>query len=146
MSARKSMTVQFYTQSIAKRAEALALVNSRATENFLNLSYARWLKLPIKHLNQPQKLYNHLLSSYHHHPPSGAGVLPSFQDIDDTLLISPPPPSSLFSVPKVTMLGTRFDLASPSRELSLATHPTLLADFAMLTPSTTPWSITWHHH
>jgi len=52
------MTIRFYTHSIAKRAEALALVNSGATENFLNLSYARWLKLPIKRLQQPQKLYN----------------------------------------------------------------------------------------
>jgi len=52
------MTVRFYTHSITKRAEALALVDSGATENFLNLSYARWLKLPIKRLQQSQKLYN----------------------------------------------------------------------------------------
>jgi len=29
--------------------------------------------------------------SYHHHPPSGAGALPSFQAIDDTPLVSPSP-------------------------------------------------------
>jgi len=52
------MTVWFYTHSIAKRAEALALVDSGATENFLNLSYTRWLKLPIKWLQNPRKLYN----------------------------------------------------------------------------------------
>ena len=52
------MTVQFYTHSITKRAEALALVDSGATENFLNLSYARWLRLPIKWLQQSWKLYN----------------------------------------------------------------------------------------
>jgi hypothetical protein len=48
--ARKSMTVCFYTHSIAKRAEGVALVDSGATENFMNLQYAQWLKLPIKWL------------------------------------------------------------------------------------------------
>jgi hypothetical protein len=52
------MTVRIYLHSIAKRAEAVALVDSGATENFMNLSYARWLKLPIKRLLQPRKLYN----------------------------------------------------------------------------------------
>ena len=33
-------------------------MDSGATENFLNLSYARWLRLPIKWLQSPQKLYN----------------------------------------------------------------------------------------
>jgi hypothetical protein len=41
-----------------KRAETIALVDSGATENFMNLSYAKWLKLPIKQLPQPRKLYN----------------------------------------------------------------------------------------
>jgi hypothetical protein len=52
------MTVQIYIHSTAKRAEAIALVDSGATENFMNLSYAKWLKLPIKRLPQPRKLYN----------------------------------------------------------------------------------------
>ena len=52
------MTVRFFIHSIAKRAEALALVDSGATENFMNLSYARWLKLPIKSLEKPRKLFN----------------------------------------------------------------------------------------
>jgi hypothetical protein len=52
------MTVRIYIHSIAKRAEAVALVDSGATENFMNLSYAKWLKLPIKQLQQPRKLYN----------------------------------------------------------------------------------------
>src|SRR5216684_4452729 len=43
MSARKSMTVRFFIHSIAKRAEAVALLDSGATENFMNLSYAKWL-------------------------------------------------------------------------------------------------------
>ena len=58
MSARKSMTVRFFIHSIAKRAEATALLDSGATENFMNLSYAKWLKLPIKELTQPRKLFN----------------------------------------------------------------------------------------
>ena len=42
------MTMRFFIHSIAKRAEALTLVDYGATENFMNLSYAQWLKLPIK--------------------------------------------------------------------------------------------------
>jgi len=52
------MTVRIYTHSIAKRAKAIALVNSGATENFMNLSYAKWLKLPIKNLDKPCQLFN----------------------------------------------------------------------------------------
>ena len=52
------MTVCFYTHSIAKRAEAIALVDSGATENFMNLQYAKWLRLPIKQLERPRKLFN----------------------------------------------------------------------------------------
>jgi hypothetical protein len=43
---------------IAKRAEVVALVDLGATENFLNLTYAKWLRLPIKRLKNPRKLYN----------------------------------------------------------------------------------------
>ena len=52
------MTVCFYIQSIAKRAKAIALLDSGATENFMNLGYAQWLQLPIKWLSQPQPLFN----------------------------------------------------------------------------------------
>ena len=34
------MTIQFYIHTIAKRAEAVALVDSGATENFMNLTYS----------------------------------------------------------------------------------------------------------
>ena len=44
------MTIQCYVHSIVKRAEIVALVDSGATENFMNLTYARWLQLPIKTL------------------------------------------------------------------------------------------------
>ena len=52
------MTIRFYVRSIAKRAEAIALLDSGATENFMSLGYARWLQLPIKQLSQLQPLYN----------------------------------------------------------------------------------------
>jgi hypothetical protein len=52
------MTVRCYIHSIAKRAEITALVDSGATENFMNLTYAKWLHLPIKKLLNPQKLFN----------------------------------------------------------------------------------------
>ena len=58
MSAHKSMTIRFFIHSVAKRAKATALLDSGATENFMNLSYAKWLKLPIKELAQPRKLFN----------------------------------------------------------------------------------------
>ena len=52
------MTIQFYIHSITKRAESVALLDSRATENFMNLSYAKWLRLPIKQLARTRKLFN----------------------------------------------------------------------------------------
>ena len=52
------MTVRCYIHSIAKRAEITALVDSGATENFMNLTYAKWLRLPIKRLPNPRKLFN----------------------------------------------------------------------------------------
>jgi hypothetical protein len=52
------MTIRFFIHSKSKRAEALALVDSGATENFMNLDYAQYLQLPIQRLAQPRKLYN----------------------------------------------------------------------------------------
>jgi hypothetical protein len=52
------MTVRFFMHTKSKRAEALALVDSGATENFMNLNYARYLHLPIQQLASPRKLYN----------------------------------------------------------------------------------------
>jgi len=52
------MTLQFFVHSIAKRAEAIALVDSGTTENFMNLKYVKWLQLPIKQMNEPRKLLN----------------------------------------------------------------------------------------
>ena len=33
-------------------------MDSGVTKNFMNLSYTKWLKLPIKELTQPRKLFN----------------------------------------------------------------------------------------
>ena len=52
------MTINIYIHTSSKRAEAVALLDSGATENFMSLEYARWLKLPIKRLEQPRKLFN----------------------------------------------------------------------------------------
>jgi hypothetical protein len=52
------MTIRFAIHSIAKRADAVALVDSGATENFMNLTYAKWLRLPLKRMSQPRKLFN----------------------------------------------------------------------------------------
>jgi hypothetical protein len=58
LSARKSMTVRTYLHSNRKRAEAVALLDSGATENFMNLDYAKWLGFTIKRLPQPRTLLN----------------------------------------------------------------------------------------
>jgi hypothetical protein len=58
ISNRKSMTVHTFIHSKSKRAEAVALLDSGASENFMNLQYAKYLRLPIKHLREPRKLYN----------------------------------------------------------------------------------------
>src|SRR5712675_2594788 len=58
MSMCKSMTVRTYIHSSHKRVETTTLLDSRATENFMNLAYAKWLKLPIKMLRHPQPLFN----------------------------------------------------------------------------------------
>ncbi len=52
------MTVRVFIHSAAKRAETTSLLDSRATENFLNLEYAKWLHLLIKKMLHPQKLFN----------------------------------------------------------------------------------------
>jgi len=46
-SARESMEIHCYIHSARKQTNMKALVDCGATENFINLSYARWLGLPI---------------------------------------------------------------------------------------------------
>jgi hypothetical protein len=43
---------------ITKRAKSTALLDSGAIENFMNLAYTKWLRLPIKQLKNPRPLYN----------------------------------------------------------------------------------------
>src|SRR6266478_778983 len=58
ISAQKSMTVHVFIHLNSKRAETTSLLDSGATENFLNLKYTKWLKLPIKRLPFLRKLFN----------------------------------------------------------------------------------------
>jgi hypothetical protein len=58
ISARKSMTVRTYVHSKSKRAETVALLDSGATENFMELKYAEWLQLPVKRLPESRQLFN----------------------------------------------------------------------------------------
>lgn len=54
------MTVRLYmyVHSSTKRAETITLLDSGATENFLNLQYARNQGLPIHRLLKPRNLFN----------------------------------------------------------------------------------------
>ena len=47
-----------FIHSKSKRADTIALVDSGATENFMNLNYAKHLQLPIKRLTEPRNLLN----------------------------------------------------------------------------------------
>src|SRR5712675_1879361 len=58
MTARKSMTIRTYIHSSHKRVESSALLDSGATENFMNLDYAKWLRLPVKRLEASWPLFN----------------------------------------------------------------------------------------
>jgi len=52
------MTLCVFLHSRLKRAETIALLDLGATENFMNLDYAKYLHLPIKTLREPRKLFN----------------------------------------------------------------------------------------
>jgi hypothetical protein len=52
------MTIHTFIHLRLKRAKAVALLDSGATENFMNLEYAKYLQMPIKCLKEPRKLYN----------------------------------------------------------------------------------------
>jgi hypothetical protein len=52
------MTIQSFIHSKSKRAKTIALLDSGAMENFMNLQYAKYLQLPIRRLKEPRKLYN----------------------------------------------------------------------------------------
>jgi Retroviral aspartyl protease len=52
------MTICTFLHSRLKRADAIALLDSGATENFMNLEYAKYLHMPIQRLKEPRKLFN----------------------------------------------------------------------------------------
>jgi len=52
------MTLRIYMHLRSKRAEAIALVDSGATENFMSLDYAKYLQLLIQKMKEPRWLFN----------------------------------------------------------------------------------------
>ena len=52
------MTLHIFIQSKSKRAEAVALLDSGATENFINIDYAKKLGIPIRRLLYERRLFN----------------------------------------------------------------------------------------
>jgi hypothetical protein len=52
------MMLHVFVHSRLKRAETVALLDSGATENFINISYAQKLNLPIRRLMQERRLFN----------------------------------------------------------------------------------------
>jgi hypothetical protein len=55
---RQSMSIQVFIHTMSKRAETPALLDSGATENFINHQYATHLQLPTKRLEKARKVYN----------------------------------------------------------------------------------------
>jgi hypothetical protein len=51
------MTLHVFVHSRLKRAETIALLDLGATENFINISYAQKLNLPIQRLTQATLLF-----------------------------------------------------------------------------------------
>jgi len=58
MSNRKSMVLRAYIHAARRRTEVVALLDSGATKNFMNVTYAKWLKLPFKRLAMERPLFN----------------------------------------------------------------------------------------
>jgi hypothetical protein len=52
------MMLHIFLYLRSKRAEAIALLNLGATENFMSLDYAKYLHLLIKTLKELRKLFN----------------------------------------------------------------------------------------
>jgi hypothetical protein len=52
------MTICTFIHLRSKRAKTVALLDLGATENFMNLDYAKHLQMPIQCLKEPRKLYN----------------------------------------------------------------------------------------
>jgi hypothetical protein len=52
------MTLRVFMHLRSKRAKTVALLDSGVRENFINMSHARRLGLPIKQLTEERKLFN----------------------------------------------------------------------------------------
>ena len=52
------MSIRVYLHTSNKRAETPALLDSGATENFINHRYATHMRLPVKRLPTPRKVFN----------------------------------------------------------------------------------------
>ena len=52
------MSIRVYLHTSNKRAETPALLDSGATENFINHRYATHMRLPVKKLPNPRKVFN----------------------------------------------------------------------------------------
>jgi hypothetical protein len=52
------MSIRVYIHTASKRAKTPALLDTGATENFINHQYATHLRLPVKRLQNPRKVYN----------------------------------------------------------------------------------------
>ncbi len=52
------MTLHVFIQSKLKRAEAVALLDSGATENFISIDYVKKLGIPIQRLPYERRLFN----------------------------------------------------------------------------------------
>ena len=55
---QKSMQLCLFIHLSWKRAKTIALLDSGATENFINMQYVKELQLPIKRLQRPHPVYN----------------------------------------------------------------------------------------
>src|SRR5580704_3467871 len=58
LSIQKSMQLCLFIHLARKRAETIALLDSGATKNFLNMQYAKEMCFPIKRLERPRPVYN----------------------------------------------------------------------------------------
>ena len=52
------MQLRLFIHQASKRAETIALLNSGATENFINAEYAKQIRLPVKRLARPRPVFS----------------------------------------------------------------------------------------
>src|SRR5580704_3330573 len=52
------MQLHLFIHLARKRAKTITLLDSGATENFLNMQYAKEMCFPIKRLEKPRPIYN----------------------------------------------------------------------------------------